>query len=141
MDDTFIHRIVYQKARSEVGTLKEQLARLTTAADGPETPTVPLDSEDDCQLELCLKELPSEEEVNAAAVKKSAEGAARVRVMEELVAPELQWSEAAAQDQLIPTKEPGAVSSIGLPALGTMQVQVWDVGAHATANAVALEDW
>ena len=48
MDDTFIHRIVYQKAGSEVGTLKDQLAKLMTAVDGPEAPTVPGDSKEDC---------------------------------------------------------------------------------------------
>jgi hypothetical protein len=55
LDDTFIHKIVYQKAGSEVGTLKEQLARLMMAADGPEAPTVLWDLKADCQLEHCVK--------------------------------------------------------------------------------------
>ena len=50
--------------------MKEQLARLMTAADGPEAPTVLWDSEADCPLEHCVKELPSTEKVDAAGVVK-----------------------------------------------------------------------
>ena len=158
LDDTFIHQIVYQKAGSEVGTLKEQLARLMTSADGPEAPTVLWDSKADCPLEHCLKELPSKEEVDAAVLAKSAKKATGIQVVKESKVPEPSSSGAAAaaeqlviteelplsvdpEDKIVIECEQSEVPSAGLKALGTRQVQLWDVGAHVAANAAALADW
>ena len=88
-----------------MGTLKEQLARLMMAADGPEAPTVLRDLKADCQLKHCVKELPSAEEVNAVVVAESPERATRIKVVKQFKALELPSGDAAtAPDQSVLTE-------------------------------------